>query len=62
MQILEGFYYGRAFAVTLSRRLGELVVEVVSDVTKAVAEQPQRWEEFQVGLSTAGSPVATASQ
>jgi predicted mannosyl-3-phosphoglycerate phosphatase (HAD superfamily) len=48
MQILEGFYYGRAFAVTLSRRLGELVVEVVSDVTKTIAEQPQRWEEFQV--------------
>jgi hypothetical protein len=34
--------------MTLSRKLGEAVVEVVSDISKAAAEQPQRWQEFQV--------------
>jgi hypothetical protein len=54
-QILEAFYYGRAFAMTLSRKLGEAVVEVVSDVSKAAAEQPQRWQEFQVRLACSDS-------
>ncbi|KAJ9520723.1 hypothetical protein QJQ45_007595 [Haematococcus lacustris] len=46
--ILEAFFYGRALAITLSRRLSEVVVEVVSEISKAAAERPQRVREFQV--------------
>ena len=47
-QVLESFFIGRAFAITLSRRLGEAVVDVVSEVSKLVAENPKRMAEFQV--------------
>ncbi|KAJ9520724.1 hypothetical protein QJQ45_007594 [Haematococcus lacustris] len=46
--ILEAFFYGRALAITLNRRLSEVVVEVVSEISKAAAERPQRVREFQV--------------
>jgi hypothetical protein len=47
-QVLQTFFIGRAFAVTLSRRLGEAVVDVVSEVSKIIAENPKRVQEFQV--------------
>jgi hypothetical protein len=46
--ILSAFSYGRAFARVLSQRLGESVVDVVATVSTALAEQPQRLQEFQV--------------
>jgi hypothetical protein len=47
-QVLQSFFFGRAFAITLSRRLGEAVVDVVSEVSKVIAENPKRVQEFQV--------------
>lgn len=46
--MLESFYYGRAFANALSRRLGELVVDVASELGRSAAERPQRLIDFQV--------------
>jgi hypothetical protein len=47
--VLQAFYIGRAFAITLNRRLGEAVVEVVSEASKVIAENPKRMQEFQAG-------------
>lgn len=51
--ILESFYYGRALAVTLNRWVGEAVVEVVSEISKQAAEQPQRLKDFQAEVEAA---------
>ncbi|KAJ9521043.1 hypothetical protein QJQ45_022767 [Haematococcus lacustris] len=60
--ILEAFFYGRALAITLSRRLSEVVVEVVSEISKAAAERPQRVREFQEEVATlARQEMASAS-
>ncbi len=48
-EILTAFFYGRALAITLNKRLSEAVIDLVSDVSKAMAERPQRIAEFQVG-------------
>lgn len=53
-EILSAFFYGRAFAVTLSKRLGEVVVDGISEVSKLLAEQPQWTQDFQVN-GTQGS-------
>eukprot|EP00197_Chlamydomonas_leiostraca_P004129 CAMPEP_0202872932 /NCGR_PEP_ID=MMETSP1391-20130828/22287_1 /ASSEMBLY_ACC=CAM_ASM_000867 /TAXON_ID=1034604 /ORGANISM="Chlamydomonas leiostraca, Strain SAG 11-49" /LENGTH=140 /DNA_ID=CAMNT_0049554079 /DNA_START=201 /DNA_END=623 /DNA_ORIENTATION=- len=45
--ILQAFFYGRAFAITLSKRLGEAVVDAVAEVSRAAAERPQRLKDFQ---------------
>lgn len=45
--ILNAFFYGRAFAITLNKRLSEAVIDLVSEVSKSVAERPQRIQEFQ---------------
>lgn len=50
-EILSAFFYGRAFAVTLSKRLGEVVVDGISEVSKVIAEQPQWVQDFQVSGS-----------
>lgn len=49
--ILSAFFYGRAFAVTLNKRLSEIAVDVISEVSKALAERPQRLREFQVSVA-----------
>lgn len=54
LDILSAFQYGRAFARVLSQRMGELVVDTVAEVSKAIAEQPQRIQEFQVGRDGRG--------
>ncbi|GFR39806.1 hypothetical protein Agub_g296 [Astrephomene gubernaculifera] len=46
-EILTAFFYGRALAVTINRRLNEALIDVVSEVSKAMAEQPQRIAELQ---------------
>jgi hypothetical protein len=57
-QVLQAFYIGRAFAITLNRRLGEAVVEVVSEASKVIAENPQRVQEFQAGGAAPAPPAA----
>lgn len=59
--ILEAFFYGRAFAVTLSRRVTDEVLNVVSEISKAVAERPQRIREFQVLLMLPHSTLASSA-
>ncbi|KXZ44219.1 hypothetical protein GPECTOR_71g580 [Gonium pectorale] len=46
-EILTAFFYGRAFAITLNRRLSEAVIDLVSEVSKTLAERPQRIADFQ---------------
>ncbi|PNH10642.1 hypothetical protein TSOC_002586 [Tetrabaena socialis] len=46
-EILTAFFFGRAFAIALNRRLSEAVIDVVSDISKALAERPQRLQDFQ---------------
>jgi len=46
-EILEAFFYGRAFAITLSKRVSEALVEAVSDVGKVLSDRPKRIQEFQ---------------
>ncbi|GLC43310.1 hypothetical protein PLESTB_001341800 [Pleodorina starrii] len=46
-EILTAFFYGRALAITINKRLSEAVIDFVSDVSKAMAERPQRIAEFQ---------------
>ncbi|GIL63493.1 hypothetical protein Vafri_17546 [Volvox africanus] len=46
-EIFTAFFYGRALAVTINKRLSEAVIDVVSDISKAMAERPQRIAEFQ---------------
>lgn len=40
--ILQAFFYGRALAITLNKRLSEVAVDVVSGISKALAERPVR--------------------
>lgn len=60
--ILEAFYYGRAFAITLNRRLGEAMVEVVSEVSKQLAERPERIKEFQQEIELLAQQEMTAEK
>ncbi|GLI61063.1 hypothetical protein VaNZ11_003326 [Volvox africanus] len=46
-EIFTAFFYGRALAVTINKRLSEAVIDIVSDISKAMAERPQRIAEFQ---------------
>ena len=52
-QLLEAFYYGRAFAVTVNRRVGEALTDAIAEVSKVIAENPTRLQEFQVSLHLA---------
>ncbi|GIL81319.1 hypothetical protein Vretimale_1130 [Volvox reticuliferus] len=46
-EILTAFFYGRALAVTINKRLSEAIIDVVSDISKAMAERPQRIADLQ---------------
>jgi hypothetical protein len=50
-QLLEAFYYGRAFAITVNKRIGEALTDVVAEISKIIAENPMRLQEFQVSES-----------
>mmetsp|Transcript_151 Transcript_151/g.244 ORF Transcript_151/g.244 Transcript_151/m.244 type:complete len:194 (-) Transcript_151:7-588(-) len=45
--ILEAFFFGRAFAAVFSRRVSEVLVDFVAEVSKSAAERPQRIQAFQ---------------
>lgn len=45
--ILEAFYYGKAAATVLNRKLGDLVVALLSDVSRVAADVPQQLQAFQ---------------
>lgn len=47
--------YGRAIATTVNQRMGDLLLDMTSDVAKLIAEQPQLWQELQVSSATSGT-------
>lgn len=52
-EILSAFFYGRALAATLNKRLSEIAVDAISEISKAIAERPTRLKDFQVGWDKA---------
>ncbi|PNW88512.1 hypothetical protein CHLRE_01g032750v5 [Chlamydomonas reinhardtii] len=60
-EILSAFFYGRALAITLNRRLGEAVIDFVSEVSKSLAERPQRIAEFQEEVQSLASKEMSRS-
>lgn len=45
---LSAFYYGKAVATVLNRRLGEAAVSLLSEASKAVTDAPLQLQSFQV--------------
>ncbi|KAI8469484.1 MAG: hypothetical protein J3K34DRAFT_280359 [Monoraphidium minutum] len=44
---LEAFYYGKAFAAVLNRRLGEAAAALLSGATRAAADAPLQLQQMQ---------------
>ena len=47
-EILESFFWGRAFAVTLNKRLAQFALDAFSDLGKTLTNKPMKLQEFKV--------------